>query len=180
MVQTKFQSHRRWYDQEAGSRDLLATLQHIEQPDILDFACNLLIQVADEVEHAILTRNGSAPKTLGLAGIKEKYLGKMQTKRWYDQKPNLKKAVSRFYTLPLNGLAAVCFKLEEPFGLLALYSYMCQSIGLTPREDDLTQIARLSLFETRVKAEAMMSQLVGDELYEALVAEYQAEQLPVP
>ena len=179
MMQGKYHSQRRWYDQEPSSRQVLAYLHQMEQPDIQDFACMVLIQVADEVEHAILTRNGSAPKTLGLAGIKEKYLGKTHNKRWYDQKPNLKKAVSRFYTLPLHGLSAVCFKLEEPFSLLALYSYMALHVGQTPREPDLTHLTRLSLFESRDKALAMLTQLIGEELYDALLLEYQNDMAAV-
>jgi hypothetical protein len=178
-MQGKYQGHKRWYDQEPHSRKLLTCLKQIEQPDILDFACNLLIQVADEVEHAILTRNGSAPKTLGLAGIKEKYLGKLHNKRWYDQKPNLKKAVSRFYTLPLHGLSALCFKLDEIFGLLAMYSYMSLHVGQTPREPDLTHLTRLSLFENHDKALAMLAQLIGDELYDALLLEYHNDRVAV-
>lgn len=175
MAQPKYHSQRRWYDQEPQSRLLLEHIRQMEQPDIQDFACNLLVQVALEVDHAILTRNGSAPRTLGLSGIKEKYLGKTQNKRWYDQKPNLKKAVSQFYTLPLHGLTAVCFKLDEPFGLLALYSYMCMHLGQAPKAADLDHIARLCLFETKEKAQAMLSQLVGVELYEALIVEHQQE-----
>jgi hypothetical protein len=170
------QSRRRWTDQDPTCRELINHLKTITQPDILDFACNLIVQLSEEIGQAIRTRNGSAPKTLGPAGIKEKYLGKQMNKRWYDHKPNLKRAIGGFYTLPLYGLSALCFKLEEPIGLLATYGYMCEQLGQNPSEADLSAIIKISLFKGGDEGRTFLSELVGVELFEALLADRQAQQ----
>jgi hypothetical protein len=162
---------RRWYDQEPACREVLHHLQHMDVPAVQAFAANFIAHLAEEVQTTLHLRSGSAPKTLGLAGIKETYLSRSQNKRWYDQKPHLKQAVSRFYTLPMQGLAALCFKLQEPMGLLATYSYVCQQLGQQPQEEDMTQLMRVGLFEGVEQAEDTLKALVGIDLYTALLNE---------
>jgi hypothetical protein len=165
-------NNSRWYDQEPVCRQVIDLLQQMENPTIQLFAANLVCQLANEVHNTLRLRSGSAPKTLGLSGIKETYLSRNQNKRWYDHTPQLKQAIGRFYTLPLNGLTALCFKLYEPLNLLALYSFICQQIGQQPQEEELTNIVRSGLFESTEQAEQTLIGLVGQDLYTALLSEY--------
>jgi hypothetical protein len=163
-------SGRRWYDQDAGCRSIVDSLRLIRQDEIRDYAALLIVQVTDQLRDMLRARiSSSAPRTVGIAGLKELYMAKSSNRRWYDSYPGLKKAIGGFYLLPPEGISAFAFKLHEPIHFLTLYSKVCEQLGHMPRQDDLNQITRISLFQGAPAAETFVSDLVGKELFDAIV-----------
>jgi hypothetical protein len=157
----------RWYDKDPGCTRMVAQIQDIRQEEVRRFASELLLQFAERLLLRIQEQS-SGPKSMGLAAIKNRYLASQYTRRWYDHDPLLKKTFGIFYRLPMEGLTALAFLLNDTLGLLGVYASVCEQLDQPPDSNDLTHITRTSLFQGPEEAASVLQQLVGLELFEAL------------
>jgi hypothetical protein len=161
---------RRWYDREPACSNLVAQMQGIQSPDVRDFAAKVMIHFCERVRKALSDKDkfSTRVKSLGLGAVASLYKGRTRTRRWYDKDPEAKKAIDQLYTLPLQGLSVIGYKLGDTFGLLQIYSIVCELLGQPPAKDEMSKITLTALQSGRQEAEEVLITLVGSELYHAL------------
>jgi hypothetical protein len=158
-----FTMQQRWYDQDSGCNLLLSHIRRMPQEEVRQFAADLLRQMIEHIQQMLEKQSNTSAKSLGLSGLRVLYVAKNSYRRWYDHDPKLKKVLDSLYLLPLPGLSAVCFKLNDTFGFLALYGESCKQLGQKVRLKDLEDITRISLFDTPEAINALMQELTGFE-----------------
>jgi len=165
------ESHdRRWYDREPACSNLVAQMKGIRQPEVRDFAAKVMIHFCERVRKALADKDkfSSRVKSLGINALTSLYKGRRRERRWYDHDVEAKKAIDQLYTLPPEGLSVIGYKLGDTFGLLQVYSSVCQQLGQYPAGTEMTKIAMTALQSGRQEAEEVLITIVGRELYQAL------------
>jgi hypothetical protein len=109
---------------------------------------------------------------MGLPALQGLYMAKREQRRWYDKEPILQKAIGTMYSLPKDGLSVLSFKLLDTFGLIAMYSFVCDQLGQDPTVRDLLNIVLTGLQEGKDEAEEVLSDIVGKDLYDAFSQEF--------
>jgi len=133
---------------------------------VQEFCAELLQQLSEGVLALMQSQSETRLKSLGLASVKDKYLSKRFHRRWYDPNKTLSQSIGVLYSLPPEGLAAVCLKVSDSFGLMGLYSYVCSQIDKVPQSDDLLAISRASMFHGVQEGESLLVSMVGVVPYE--------------
>ncbi len=164
---------RRWYDQDPTCIRMILVIREISQPEIREASSRLLLQMAEKILHQIQQNTRGGPVSLGLPAIQELFLSRREQRRWYDIEPTLKKAVGTLYSLPSVGLSALAFQLTDTMELLMIYSYACQRLDQPPTAEDLTEIIKTTLFEGRDIAEDLLTNIIGQDIFETLNWELQ-------
>jgi hypothetical protein len=162
--------NRRWYDQEASCPKLLKQIQGMPQPEIREFCSRVLINFAEKVRKEINGRDkrNNEVNSIGHVAIQVLYRYGEEKERWYDKDPVLHKAVGSLYTLNLEGLAIVGFKLGDTFGLLQIYGTVCDQLDQPADIREMARIATTALKAGTREAEEILVHLVGQDLYNSL------------
>jgi hypothetical protein len=162
--------NRRWYDQEASCPKLLKQIQGMPQPEIREFCGRVLINFTEKVRKEINERDkrNQEVNSIGHVAIQVLYRYGEEKGRWYDQDPVLHKAVGTLYTLNLEGLGIVGFKLGDTFGLFQIYATVCAQLDQPADMREMARIATTSLIVGTREAEEILVNLVGQDLYNSL------------
>ena len=168
---------RRWYDSEPACSKLVLQLKNIQQPEIRDFCAKVMIHFCERIRKAIAEREKftSRVKSLGVSGLSSLYKGRNRMRRWYDNLPEGKgtqQAIGQLYTLPMEGLTAIGFKLGDTFGLMQIYSAVCYHLEQPPSQEVMIDIALTALQSGQKEAKEVLISIVGQELYDALSQEF--------
>ncbi len=161
--------NRRWYDNEPACTRLLEQLKGTQHPEIRDFAARIMIHFCERLRKELANKDklSSRVNSLGVEGLTSLYRFGSQKMRWYDESPDVHKAIGYLYTMPMEGLSVIGFKLGDTFGLLQVYSAVCYQLGQAPAQAEMTKIALTALESGREDAEEALISIVGKELYEA-------------
>lgn len=163
-------SNRRWYDREPVCTRLLMQVKDMPQPETRIFCARVIVNFAEKLRRSIRKRKAEGIQlgALGEGTLANLYRYGQEKRRWYDQEAAVSQAVGMFYTLPPEGLAALGFQLGDTFGLIQVYAGVCDQLGHPPQTPDLVQICMTSLQTGISEAEAVLVDLVGQDLYDSL------------
>lgn len=161
---------RRWYDSEPACSQLIRQMKKMRQEEVRDFAAKIMVHFCERVRKALSDKDKftSRVKSLGVNAIHSLYKGRSRSRRWYDEVPEVKKAIDQLYTLPMEGLTVIGFKLGDTFGLLQIYSAVCYQLGQLPDQQEMIKISLAALQSGKTEAEEVLISIVGRELYQAL------------
>ena len=166
-------TNRRWYDKEPTCTKLVEQMKGIRHTEVREFAAKCLLHFTERVRKLVQAQQGGGgPVSLGLPALQGLYMAKREHRRWYDEEKILQKAIGGLYGLPKEGLTALSFKLYDTFGLMAMYSFVCDQLGQDPTVDDLLNIAKTGLQEGKEEAEELLADIVGKDLYDAFSQEF--------
>ncbi len=163
---------RRWYDQDRGCSRLLLLLYEMAQPDLRHAAARLLMNYAQRIQADIKAQSKNVPNSLGLPGIREKYMTSQYARRQYDRDPLMKQTHSILYNLPMQGLTAVGFHLTDTFEMLVIYSFACDRLHAQPDPKEVLNIMRVGLHEGLLQAQQTLAEYIGQDLYADLAREF--------
>ena len=161
---------RRWYDQEPACTQLLKQLRQIEQPEIRHFCVNLMTHFCERLRKSLANKDKVSSKVnaLGITAVTSLYRFGSERRRWYDDVPELHRAVGLLYTMPREGLTVIGYKLGDVVGLLQVYSVVCQQLNQIPDQKEMSKIALAALQMGKKEAEEIIISIVGKDLYDAL------------
>lgn len=162
--------NRRWYDQEASCTRLLTQIQGMPQPEIREFASQVLLNFGEKLRKGLHDRDKKKweVNSIGHNAIQGLYRYGEEKRRWYDQEPTLHKAVGTLYTLNPEGLAILGFKLGDTFGLLQVYAQVCTQLNELPNLKEMGRIATTALQTGTKEAEDILVSLIGPDLYSSI------------
>ncbi len=161
---------RRWYDQEPHCAKMLLEIKNIDREELQSFCGRIIRHVAEQIRKRIQLQNDKGITSIGVPGISALYSFRQKQRRWYDDIPDVQKAVGTLYTLPHEGLSALSFGLNDALGLISIYCQVCDELGNVPSVFDLVEISKRALNQGPNEAKSFMKQLIGDDLYQAFVA----------
>lgn len=164
---------QRWYDQDSGCAKLVDIIKDINSTGLQEVMATLIIQMTDKVIAAIRDQRTSSPISLGLPAITDLYHSRRMGRRWYDEDPLLKKAISGLYTLPSYGLSTLGFQLMPAFELLQIYSFACEKLRQIPKREEVKDILYVALHEGQSEGKELLAEIVGKELLEELISNLQ-------
>lgn len=162
--------NRRWYDQEPACSRLIEQIRRIPQAEIREFCARVALHFIEKFRKEMQRKGKTslAVNSIGIPAIAGLYQFGHQRNRWYDTDPLIHKTVGLLYTLPLEGLAVIGFKLGDSFGMIEIYAQVCQQLGQPADLKDLTRICTTTLQAGKGEARNLLIDMVGPELYESL------------
>ncbi len=165
---------QRWYDQEIACHKLLEQIRAMPQPESREFAAMVLIHFSEKLRKELQLRgkNTLGVSSIGVPAISSLYNFGYKKRRWYDVETVLHKAVGLFYTLPVEGLSVIGFKLDDTFGLLQIYSTVCHQVDQPPDPKEMVHICTTALKVGRSEAESVLISIVGQDLYDSVNPRY--------
>lgn len=165
-------SRQRWYDQEPACARVLEQIHAIHHPEIQDTCGRIIIHLAERIRKLLSkSYSGAGLSSMGPLGLSSLYRFGQHSRRWYDTRPTLLKAVSVIYRLPPQGLSALGYKLGDTFGLIQIYANVCTQLGQEPTDSDIIQICKTAFQDGPEEAEDVLANIIGKELYDALIGD---------
>lgn len=164
---------RRWYDRDAGCQGIVEQIEKIAQPEIREFCARILIHYCERIRTMLRARTGDNHLELGLSGLQSLYLAKKEHRRWYDQEPVLQKSFGSLYSLSNEGLYSLSSQLIDTVRLIALYGFIYGRMDQKPTKEDMMNITKTSLNEGKEAGETLVADIVGKDLYDSLMPEFQ-------
>jgi hypothetical protein len=170
--------NRRWYDKEITCHRLMEQIRAMPQPEVREFCARVVIHFAEKLREEIHKKGKKGMlNSLGAPAIAGLYRFGHQKRRWYDRDPVLHKAAGYFYMLPLEGLAAIGFKLGDALGLIQIYALVCSQVDEKPDMAEMIRISKTAMQAGKAEAEAILISIIGKELYQSLTVTLQEQSL---
>jgi len=169
---------RRWYDQDIQCMQLIQQIEGMLQPECREFCARVIIHFAEKLRKDILHkgRHTLSVSSIGASAISGLYNYGHRKRRSYDNDPLIHRTVGLLYSLPIEGLTVLGFKLGDTIGLIETYSMVCTYKGMGIDLTVLTRICTTALQAGKAEAEEMLIAIVGQSLYETVLDEVQPEE----